>query len=312
MFKGFNLSGKLLHVIVLNWNGENVIGECLASLVAVDYSPIVITVIDNASTDSSVQIVREQFPQVNLIQNNENLLFAEGNNVGLRKYLKEEGDFFLLLNNDTVVAPDFVSEMIKVFDRPDAGIVGAKIYYHDDSHRIWYGGGGFYPLIALPRHLNIRKIDRGIDEIIKETGYVTGCAMMIKREVLEEVGFLDPSYKMYCEDVDYCLRVRHAGWKSYYSPMAHIWHKVSSSSGGGFTPYKLENRIVSTHRLFSRYKSRRWRIMIFPLYAAGFILLITAFFLSGKWALIKSLFKGLWRILKIRGNMESDRFTKRN
>ena len=306
------MAGKLLHVIVLNWNGEDVIRECLVSLIAVDYSPIVITVIDNASTDSSAKIVREQFPQVNLIQNNENLLFAEGNNVGLRKYLKEEGDFFLLLNNDTVVAPDFVSEMIKAFDHRDAGIVGAKIYYHDDSRRIWYGGGDFYPLIALPRHLNIRKIDRGIDEIIKETGYVTGCAMMIKREVLEDVGLLDSSYQMYCEDVDYCLRARHAGWKSYYSPMAHIWHKVSSSSGGGFTPYKLENRIVSTNRLFSRHKPWWWRILIFPLYAAGFILLIIAFFLSGKWFLLKSLFKGLWRILKIRGNMESGTFTKRN
>jgi GT2 family glycosyltransferase len=299
-------------VIVLNWNGKDVIEECLASLAAVDYSPIEITVIDNASTDSSLQMVREKFPWANIIQNKKNLLFAEGNNVGLRKYLKEGGDFFLLLNNDTVVAPDFASEMIKVFERQDAGIVGAKIYYYDDSDRIWYGGGGFYPFIALPRHLNIRRVDRKNYEVVKETGYVTGCAMMIRREVLEDVGFLDPSYEMYCEDVDLCLRARHAGWKSFYSPMAHVWHKVSSSSGGGFTPYKFEKRIVSTYRLFRRYKSGWWRIMVLPFYTAIFILLIIVFFMSGKWALIKSLFKGVWKIAKIRENMELDRFTKRD
>ena len=166
--------------------------------------------------------------------------------------------------------------------------------------RIWYGGGGFYPVIALPRHLNIRKIDIGGDEAPKETGYVTGCAMMIRREVLEDVGFLDPSFEMYCEDVDFCLRARQAGWKSYYSPTAHVWHKVSSSSGGGFTPYKFEKRIVSTNRLFRKYKSMWWRVVVFPFYAVSFVLLTIALFLSGKWNLNKSLFKGVWKILKIR------------
>ncbi len=294
---------KLIHVIVLNWNGEDVIEECLETLCAVDYSPLEITVIDNASSDSSLEIVRERFPQVNIICNEENLLYAEGNNVGLRKYIKEGGELFLLLNNDTVVAPDFISEMAGVFERPDAGIAGAKIYYYDDPERIWYGGGGFYPLIALPRHLNIRKLDRGTDKGIKETGYVTGCAMMIKREVLEEIGFLDPRYEIYCEDVDFCLRALKAGWKSYYSHEAHVWHKVSSSSGGGFTPYKLEKRIVSTYRLFRLHKSRVWRIVILPLYGFFFLLLALAFSLSGKWALFRSLFKGMRGVLASMRNM---------
>ncbi|MDZ7859648.1 MAG: glycosyltransferase family 2 protein [Candidatus Krumholzibacteriota bacterium] len=297
------MSQKLIHVIVLNWNGKDVIEECLESLSAVDYSPIEITVVDNASTDSSLKIVRERFPQVNIIRNKENLLFAGGNNVGLRKCIKEGGELFLLLNNDTVAAPDFISEMIRVFERPDAGIAGAKIYYFDNPERIWYGGGGFYPLIALPRHLNIRKLDRGIDKAVEETGYVTGCAMMIRREVLEQIGLLDPGYEMYCEDVDFCLRALKAGWKSYYSPEAHVWHKVSSSSGGGFTPYKLEKRIVSTYRLFRLHKSRVWRILVFPLYGFLFVLLAFAFSLSWNWALFRSLFKGVRGVFDTMRNM---------
>ncbi len=297
MIEGLPVASDLLHVIILNWNGEGVIEECLESLEKSEYRPMTVTVVDNASTDSSCDIIERSFPGVNLIRNEENLLFAAGNNVGISKALKGEADYILLLNNDTVVGPRFAYRMIEAFDMPEAGIVGPKILYFDDPQRIWYGGGGFYPILGVPKHENIRKSDSEGAEKVTETGYVTGCAMMVKKEVFEDAGLLDPSYRIYCEDVDFCLRAARAGWKCYYAPEARIWHKVSSSSGGGFTPFKLENRIVSTAKLFSRHRPWWWRVLVFPFHALAFVLMLIFLLLSGKWKLFKGAFRGLAGVL---------------
>ncbi len=197
---------RTVYVIVLNWNGRDVIGPCLASLSRVTEPPLEIIVVDNASTDGSAEIVGREAPGAELIVNERNLLFAEGNNVGLRRAIERGGSLFLLLNNDTEVDPAFVARMLEALDRdPAAGIVGPKIVYHDDPRRIWYGGGGFFPLVWIPKHENVRSIDGSFPERGGETLWVTGCAMLVRREVIDAVGLLDPSYRIYCEDVDFCL-----------------------------------------------------------------------------------------------------------
>lgn len=287
-----------LYVIILNWNGENVIAACLESLLKLRGPEPRIVVVDNASTDSSLEIVRERFPRVELIVNDRNLLFAEGNNVGVRHAIASGAQYILLLNNDTEVDPDFAARMIETLHtNRDVGIVGPKILYHDDPERIWYGGGGFYPLIWVPRHIGIRKLVGEVADTPGETGYVSGCAMLVRREVFEDVGLLDHSYRIYCEDVDFCLRAIRAGWKCCYEPRAVIWHKVSSSSGGGFTPFKLENRIASTYRLFGHFRPAWWRIFSFPLHAASFLALVMVLFVTGRWGLLRGAFRGLARIL---------------
>jgi len=289
---------ETLYVIVLNWNGEKVIAPCLASLARVSEPPLRIIVVDNASTDRSPEIVRRDFPGAELIANGTNLLFAAGNNVGLERAMALGGRFFLLLNNDTEVDPGFALRMLSAIARdPRIGIVGPKILYHDDPKRIWYGGGDFYPLIGVPRHVNIRKLDGTVPERAGETAYVSGCAMLIRREVIEGIGLLDPSYRMYCEDVDFCLRARRAGWKCRYEPSAVIRHKVSASSGGGFTPYKLENRIASTYRLFSRFKPLRWRIALFPVHLCAFLALLAALLCTGRRELLKGALRGAARVM---------------
>ncbi len=285
-----------LYVIVLNWNGERVITACLESLSAVSEPAMRIVVVDNASTDSSPRIVREQFPGVELIVNDRNLLFAEGNNVGIRHAISAGAKYILLLNNDTEVDSDFAARMIEALEtNRDAGIVGPKIFYHDDPKRIWYGGGSFYPLIWVPRHLAIRKFDAAGTP--GETGYVTGCALFVRREVFDDIGLLDPGYRMYCEDVDFCLRAIRSGWKCYYEPRSIVWHKVSSSSGGGFTPYKLENRIASTYRLFAHFKPVWWRVLSFPLHAVSFLALVLTLLVTARWGLLRGAFRGISRIL---------------
>jgi GT2 family glycosyltransferase len=290
---------RTVHVIVLNWNGRAVIGPCLASLARVTDPPLEIIVVDNASSDGSEEIVRRDFPGAELIVNGRNLLFAEGNNVGLRRAIERGGSFFLLLNNDTEVDPSFAARMLEALERdPAAGVVGPKIVYDDDPKRIWYGGGGFYPFLWIPKHEHIREIDGSVPERGGETLWVSGCAMLVRREVIDAVGFLDPSYTIYCEDVDFCLRARRAGWKCLYEPRARVRHKVSSSSGGGMTPFKLENRIVSTFRLFRRFKPLRWRVLMIPLQGALFVLLAAALLLRGRIGLLRGAVRGAARILR--------------
>jgi GT2 family glycosyltransferase len=292
---------RSLYVIVLNWNGEQVIGPCLASLKRVSEPPLEIIVVDNASSDRSLDIVRREAPDADVIVNERNLLFAAGNNVGLKRAIERGGSYFLLLNNDTEVEPSFAAAMLACLERaPDAGIVGPKILYDGDPKRIWYGGAGFYPLLWIPRHFNIRKIDGTFPGGGGETLWVSGCAMLVRREVVEAIGLLDPGYTIYCEDVDYCLRARRAGWKCLYEPSAVVRHKVSSSSGGGFTAFKLENRIASTYRLFSRFKPLWWRVLLFPLHALGFVFLLGALLCGGRFTLVRGALRGAGRV--VRGN----------
>ncbi len=294
------MNDTILDVIILNWNGADVIVPCLRSLEKVKYPRLRVTVVDNASEDSSVELIRENFPAVDIIVNSSNLLFAEGNNVGIRHVLNNGGEYILLLNNDTEVAPDFAERLMEAASRPEVGIVGSKIYFFDDPHRIWYGGGDFIPGVWIPRHRHIRKIDDGLAGKSGETGWVTGCAMLIKKEVIDAVGLLDRSYRIYCEDIDFCLRASGAGWKIYYQESAKVWHKVSSSSGGGMTPFKLENRIASTYRLFEVHRSCCWRLLLFPIHAFSFAVLLSVLFVSGRSSLAKGALRGISRIISAR------------
>ncbi len=290
---------RTIYVIVLNWNGKAVLGPCLESLARVRDPRLEIIVVDNASSDGSAEIARRAAGSVELIVNDRNLLFAEGNNVGLRRALERGGSLVLLLNNDTVVDQSFAERMLEALERdPAAGIVGPKIVYDDDPRRLWYGGGGFVPLAWVPKHENIRKLDGSFPERAGETAWVTGCAMLVKREVIDAVGFLDPSYTIYCEDVDFCLRARGAGWKCLYEPRALVRHKVSSSSGGGMTPFKLEHRIASTFRLFGRYRSLCWRILMGPLQGCAFVLLVAALLAGGRFGLARGAVRGAWRVVR--------------
>lgn len=287
------MSDARIDCIVLNWNGGEVLSPCLESLRRVERPALRVTVVDNASTDGSDRLVRERFPEVELVRNERNLLFAEGNNVGIRRLLESGSRRILLLNNDTEVDPLFAGRLLDALDAdPAAGIAGPKILYWDDPGRIWYGGGGFAPLVWTPRHEGIRRPDDGDGEP-RRTAWVSGCAMLVRREVFEAIGLLDPSYTIYCEDVDFCLRARRAGFGCLYAPAARVFHKVSSSSGGGMTPFKLEHRLRSTRRLHRRFRGRAWRLALLPAHGLVFLGLLAGLLLTGRRRLAAAALRGL-------------------
>ncbi len=246
----------LIYVIVLTWNGKEDTLECLRSLQGVSYPRWKVVVVDNASADGTVQAVKAEFPDIEILVNETNLRYAGGNNQGILYALDHGADAVLLLNNDTIVDPGFLSELVRVLMLDEMnGIIGPKILYYSDPRRIWYAGGKIDRWQGWISHIGIREIDRGQYNAMTATEYVTGCCMLVKRKVIERCGMLDESYFIYGEDVDWCLRAFREGYRIIFQPQARVWHKISASSGH-VSWFKNTNKLKSQLRLFARYA--RW------------------------------------------------------
>ena len=223
--------------IVLNYNGRDVTLEALASLLAMDYPAYEVIVVDNGSTDGSFEAVAERFPDVTQVRTEENLGPAGGANLGIRHALERGFEYLLLLNNDIEVAPDLLTEMVRVAESaPEVGIVGPKSYFYWDRERIWSAGGRVAFREAVTRERGAGELDRGQYDRDDEVGYVNGCAQLVHRRVFEAVGLWDPIYHLSFEDADFCLRARRAGWRCRFAHRARLWHMVSVSTGGYRAP----------------------------------------------------------------------------
>ncbi len=251
---GNSVSLPTVTAVVINWNGTPVIGPCLDSLLASTYERLTVMVVDNASEDDSVRVIRDRYPSVRIEETGRNLGYAGGANHGLRAARAAGTDFILLMNNDVEIAPDAVRELVSAArDHSDALLLGPKIYYFDEPDVIWSAGGAVSFWTGHIRHLGIRERDRGQFDDVREVDYLTGCAVLLPTRMLETVGELDETYYMYNEDTDWSTRATRSGGKVLYVPTARLWHKVSSSSGGGLTSYKIYHRIRSTLSYFKRY-----------------------------------------------------------
>lgn len=249
-------SNALAYIILVNWNGKTVTLDCLASLANVTYSPFKTLVVDNASTDGSVDGIRSAFPETEVLCLAENRRFAGGNNAGIRHALAHGAEFIVLLNNDTTVDAGFLDRMTETFRlNKDAGLVAPKIYYQDQPDVLWYAGGDISFWTGTMRHVGIREHDRGQYDAPRETGYATGCCMLTNRGVIGRIGLLDESYFMYSEDADWSLRARREGYRVLYEPRAKVWHKISVSAGGHLSRFKLTHKFLSSFRFFARYAS---------------------------------------------------------
>jgi len=211
----------LVSVIVLNYNGKDVLEECIIALLNSNYPKMEVIVVDNGSTDESYMIAKKYEPQVKLIRSLRNLGYSAGNNLGIRV---AKGEYIFLVNNDAIIHTDCICELVKVASSdPRIGILGCKVYYK--GTRIIQHAGGKLDLSAtyLP-HIGIFEEDYGQYGENSDVDYVAGVAMMIKREVIDKIGLLDECYFAYWEDVDYCFRARKAGFRIVYVPKAIVEH----------------------------------------------------------------------------------------
>lgn len=229
----------LVSIIIVNWTRRELLKNCLNSIEQITYEFFNVTVVDNASTDDSCAMVERYFPTVTLIRNKENLGFSEGNNIGIRYALQDNADYILLLNNDTVVSKDFVNPLIDVAETDEGiGIVGSKVLFMDQPNVICYAGGK-RRWTSEWAHIGLGDKDSGIYNDTRETDYIYGCAMMVRKSVFEEVGMFDKRYFVYAEEIDLNLRVKKAGYKLVYVPRSVVWHKVAGSDvNGRISPFR--------------------------------------------------------------------------
>ena len=222
-------------IIVLNWNRPDDTLECLSSLENLTYPNYEILLVDNGSTDNSCARFREKYPEITLIENGKNLGFAEGNNCGIAIAQERGAEYILLLNNDTVVHPALLDAFYNAAAaHPQAGVFGAKIYYYDEPATIWYAGGEVDLHSLRCYHIGCLESDlEGKRNSITPTSYACGCALFIKAEVIQKVGLMELKFFLLWEEIDWCWRIRKAGYDCLFVPEAKVWHKISASFEGG-------------------------------------------------------------------------------
>ena len=249
-------------VLILNWNGADLIKRCLDSVMEINYSNYSVIVIDNNSSDNSIQLIKNNFPTVEIICLDKNYGFAGGYNKCFEQLDDEKTENVLLLNNDTIVDSNILISLNNAKNKYGSNhIYGGKIFYHNHPDKIWYAGGKIKFFLFNIYHIGIREMDSNRYSIPMKTDYITGCCLFTSLEVIHKLGGFDEQFNMYAEDVDLCLRARNKGIFSYYWPEAKVWHHVSASIGGEFSFYKICKKIISKVKLLFKYYLLKINIM---------------------------------------------------
>lgn len=221
----------LISLITINYNQAAVTCDLLASTRQLTYPNFDIIVVDNGSREDPTALIHpEEYPNVTLIRSPENLGFSGGNNLGISH---AKGDYYFLLNNDTIVTPDLLEQLLLPFERDASiGVTCPKIRFYDQPTVIQYAG--YRPLnqyMGQTWAVGLMETDRGQHDQSGPTYFAHGAAMLVRRSVLEKVGSLDDSFFLYYEELDWSARIRRAGFQIYYQATALIYHRESMSVG---------------------------------------------------------------------------------
>lgn len=248
-------------IVLLNYNGFEDTIACLKSIKDISYENYNIVIVDNASTDDSCEKL-ESYLKINvasyskfhspkeamennvnhekytLILSNYNGGYGYGNNIGIKYALNNaENDYFLLINNDTIVESNFLEPMVEVCEADkDIGIASGKIYFHDRPDVIWFNGGKLQSCTAKINHINYEEKDIGQITPYENT-FITGCLWLLPKNIIHDVGLINEKYFMYVEDLEYCQRVLNSGYKLTVCKKSIIWHKVGGSGGGELSAF---------------------------------------------------------------------------
>jgi GT2 family glycosyltransferase len=246
--------------IIIHWNQEELTRDAIRSLLQTGYTELKIILVDNGSINGSGERIAADYPDIWLVRSNENLGYAGGANLGLAASLETDAPYFFLLNNDVTFDPAIIDELVHEMENEgneDVGICVAKIYLSDNPKKIWYAGGEIdQQRTGLCKHLGYGQVDGPAYEAQRDCTFANGCAMFIRREVLENVGFLDTSYFHTGEDVDYSLRLLAKGYRIVFVPKARLWHKIRSSACEkqkatyNYLYYEHRNRMLIMRKYF--------------------------------------------------------------
>ena len=233
-----------INVLVLNWNGEAILNNCIKSILKSKYDNYCITIIDNGSSDNALNnLLKDE--RISVIKIDKNIGYSQGYNYAFKKIKDNKDDFYLLLNNDTILNEDSINSLVNSMRTYGSNnIYGPKILNYNNE-RNWFCGGEICIVNGLPYHEGINSIDSCNIYKTREVYYISGCCMLINKELISNLKGFDTKYKMYFEDVDLCVRAKMYGSKSYYVSDSSIHHLVSFSLGGSFSFSKYIIKIIS-------------------------------------------------------------------
>ena len=270
-------------IVILTTNALKMTQEQLvniAELEVKDYNPECL-VVDNGSSDGTEESLGNyKLPNMDykFIETGANLGFAGGNNIGIKDALERGSDYVILMNNDLILPKDIVTKLVDFMeDHKEVGLASPKMYFakgyefHKDRYQkgesgkvFWYAGGQIDRENGYSSHKGVDEVDTGQYDKVMETDFANGACVIVRREVFEKVGYLDASFFLYWEDADFSERVKKNGYRVIYYPGTHLWHKVSSSTGGSGSPtndyFLTRNRLYFAKRHLSlRAKFAIWR-----------------------------------------------------
>lgn len=222
-----NKNHPFVSIIVLNWNGLVCLEKCLESLMRLTYPNYEVIVVDNGSSDGSPDMVKRNFKNVRLIKNKRNLGFAKGNNVGIKA---SKGNFIVLLNNDVIVDPSWLSELVKAMvGSAKIGMMSGIVLQSKPSDIVWSAGKKIDAFTGIDWRIGYGKKLEQLGKV-EDVDYFSACALLVTREVVEKIGLLDEGYFFYGEDADWALRARRAGYECKLTTSAIVWHEGSVTS----------------------------------------------------------------------------------
>lgn len=220
-----------VYLVILHWNNFRCTDFCLTSLQNITYSNTEIIVVDNCSTDDSLERLKTKYPACTYLNASDNLGFARGSNIGMRYAFEQKADFVILLNNDVEVIPDFIEMLIEpTLGNKEIGLVTPKIMYRDQRNLIWHVGGYINTNTVSGIARGYDEIDEGQYNEIVETQWASGACCLITKEAIQKIGFLEERYFFGQEEWDYSTTAINNGFKIIYTPKCVVFHEIGQSS----------------------------------------------------------------------------------
>jgi GT2 family glycosyltransferase len=244
-----NSAQPKVFVLILSYNGKKWLEECLPSVLAMDYPNYEVVVIDNGSSDGTAEYLESEFPEVQTVAINPNVGYARGFNAGLEYAAAHGAEYFLIMNNDTVIDRGALVALLETaVAKERAGFVTGKVYFYDSPAVLQTVGKYEDRILVNGRHIGWGEKDVGQYESVSERVFADDVFTLVNRKMYDEVGGYDPQFFLQCEEWDWQVRAKKKGWRIYYTPAAKIWHRVSATTGGYGSPineyFFQRNRMV--------------------------------------------------------------------
>jgi GT2 family glycosyltransferase len=226
------MAPALVSVVIVNWNRRIETLACLASVTRSAYPACEIVVVDNGSCDGSIAAIHAAYPQVHVIDAQDNTGFVGGCNRGVERARARDARYVMFLNNDAEIAPDAMTHLIAACAlQPHAGAVGPTVYYADRRQTVWSAGGRIHWARGATEMLGLDATDDGqFGRAPRPVDFVSGCVFLTPLAVIDRIGGFDPRFFAYYEETEWCVRAARAGYKILHVPLAHAWHRAAPST----------------------------------------------------------------------------------